>query len=106
MQQPPTIVVVNQPPPVTPTSWYHEVDGAAAGGCAAVLLLFVVVAVCLLLRRFRPQTWKMVKGVALKTAQWAALPVSWAFSKASDALRSFHHSATLGTDQQAAVSQV
>jgi len=105
LNQPPTVVVVNQPVPVPPRSWYQEVDGAAAGSVAAVVIFILVVVGCFLIRRYRPQAWKRVKETALHVLQWAALPASWAFSKASDALRRFHH-ATPETDQQAAASQV
>jgi len=91
LHQPPTIVVVNQPSPPAPTNWYQDVDGAAAGSLAAIVMLLVVVAACLLLRRFRPQMWEAAKGVAIRVLQWVALPVSWAFSKAAEALRHFHN---------------
>jgi len=106
LSQPPTVVVVNQPVPVPPGSLYQEVDGAAAGSLAAVVLFILLVASLFLLRRYRPQAWERVKGTALRLLQWAALPASWAFSKASDALRRFHHSTTPEMDQPAAVAQV
>ena len=108
LNQPPTVVVVNQPAPNPPAGWHQEMDGAVAGSLAAVILIILIAAGCLLLRRFRPQMWKRIKGVAIQALQWAALPISWAFSKAADALRQFHHATVerAETEQQAAALQV
>jgi hypothetical protein len=62
----------------------------------------------LLLRRFRPHTWKAVKAAGLRVLQWVALPASWAFTKAAEALHHFHQSShnTSEMDQPADVAQV
>ena len=108
MQQPPTIVVVNQPAPSPPGYWYHDVDGVAAGSIAAVCLIILLAVGCLLLRRFRPQTWKAVKAAGLRVLQWVALPASWVFSKAAEALHHFHQTShnTTESGQQKSAMQV
>ena len=103
----PAVVVIN-PPAASPPDWTSHVDTTLVGSVSTVVLLLFLVVGGLWLRRYRPDTWKNCKAVMVRGLKILALPASWAFSKASDALRRFHHdtSDSVETGQQAAVLQV
>jgi hypothetical protein len=88
INQPPVINIFTQVPGISPAVPAVE-DPVLAGGIAAALLIFLLLIGALLLRRFSPDRWKVVRDALMRILRMAAVPFAWLLHRLGDVAHRF-----------------